>query len=122
MFLYRCHSGQSPSPASFSAIGEILRNRSALRNCRTREAAIERATPVLEVGDSGIGISGVDIPHIFDRFYRTDKARSRQMGGSGLGLSIARSICLAHDGHGSVESTEGEGSVFRVEIPIANGS
>jgi len=73
---------------------------------------------VLEVADSGIGVSPADLPHIFDRFYRADKARSREMGGTGLGLSIVRSICLAHHGRVTVDSTEGNGSIFRVEIPI----
>jgi heavy metal sensor kinase len=74
---------------------------------------------VLEVADTGIGIASADLPHIFDRFYRADKARSRQMGGTGLGLSIVRSICLAHGGQVSVKSTEGHGSRFRVELPSA---
>ncbi len=74
---------------------------------------------VLEVEDSGLGISARDLPHIFDRFYRADKARSRQMGGAGLGLSIVRSICTAHGGQVTVTSTEGHGSLFRIELPLA---
>jgi heavy metal sensor kinase len=72
---------------------------------------------VLSVTDTGIGISEEGQAHIFERFYRTDKARSRQMGGTGLGLSIVKSIGAAHGGRVSVQSAEGRGSTFRFEIP-----
>ena len=74
---------------------------------------------VLEVSDTGIGIPAGALPHIFERFFRVDKARSRDAGGAGLGLAIVKSICLAHGGQVSVESSEGQGSHFRVELPLA---
>jgi signal transduction histidine kinase len=87
-----------------------------------RVAARDR-TAVLEVADNGIGISPEAAPHVFERFFRADKARSRELGGAGLGLSIVKSICTAHGGRVDVESKEGEGSRFTVELPLAsNGS
>ena len=76
---------------------------------------------LLEVADNGIGIPSEAVPHVFDRFYRVDKARSRQFGGAGLGLSIVKSICTAHSGRVAVQSKEGEGTRFTVELPLANG-
>jgi two-component system sensor histidine kinase VicK len=73
----------------------------------------------LSVKDTGIGIPKEDIPHIFDRFYRVDKARSRASGGTGLGLSIAREIVKKHSGSISVQSTLGRGTTMTVVLPIA---
>jgi signal transduction histidine kinase len=80
------------------------------------EAETDQA--VLKVADTGIGISAEGLPHVFDRFYRADKARSRESGGTGLGLAIVRAICTAHNGIVSVESTENQGSIFQVQLPI----
>jgi heavy metal sensor kinase len=77
---------------------------------------------VAEVRDTGIGVAAEDLPYIFDRFYRADKARSRELGGVGLGLSIARWEAEAHGGSIAVQSTVGKGSVFQVRLPLLRGS
>jgi heavy metal sensor kinase len=74
---------------------------------------------VTEVRDTGIGIAAEDLPHIFERFFRADRARSRETGGAGLGLSIGKWIAEAHGGTISASSKPGEGSVFQVRIPLA---
>jgi len=71
----------------------------------------------IEVIDTGIGIPADAIPHVFDRFFRVDKARSREIGGSGLGLSIARAIFVAHRGDVTCTSEPGTGSVFVISLP-----
>ena len=70
-----------------------------------------------EVRDSGPGIPEENLPRVFERFYRVDKARSREPGGTGLGLSIVKHIVTLHGGEVSVESAPGRGSTFRFEIP-----
>jgi heavy metal sensor kinase len=74
---------------------------------------------LLEVADNGTGIPPEALPRVFERFYRVDKARSREQGGAGLGLSIVKSICTAHHGRVEARSTPGQGSRFRVELPLA---
>jgi signal transduction histidine kinase len=77
----------------------------------------ENDKAILEVADNGIGIPADQMPRLFERFFRADKARSRERGGAGLGLSIVKSICLAHHGHVEASSEPGHGSRFRVELP-----
>lgn len=72
----------------------------------------------LEVTDTGIGIRPEDLPHIFERFWRSEKSRSRATGGAGIGLAIVRELVDAHDGLIDVESTFGVGSSFRVSLPV----
>lgn len=72
----------------------------------------------LKVEDNGMGIPEADMDHIFERFYRVDKSHSREIGGTGLGLAITRSAILMHKGAVKVFSTEGEGTIFNVRIPL----
>ena len=72
----------------------------------------------LKVEDNGIGIPAADLERIFERFYRVDKSHSREIGGTGLGLAIARSAVMMHKGAVKVFSTEGEGTIFNVRIPL----
>jgi heavy metal sensor kinase len=74
---------------------------------------------ILEVEDNGIGISQDALPHIFERFYRVDQARSSDPEGAGLGLSIVESICTAHGAAVEADSREGKGSRFRVRLPLS---
>ena len=73
-----------------------------------------------EVRDTGIGIAEADLPNVFERFYRADKARTRESGGVGLGLSIGRWITEVHAGTIEVRSTPGHGSIFQIRLPITN--
>ena len=79
----------------------------------------ENSCALLEVKDTGVGIPKEALPHIFERFYRVDKARARAVGGTGLGLAIVKSICTAHGGQVNVESTEHKGSCFEVQLPAS---
>ena len=72
----------------------------------------------VKVADSGIGIPEDSVDHIFERFFRVDKARSREVGGTGLGLSITKNVIQMHHGVIDVESTQGEGTTFSMRIPL----
>jgi signal transduction histidine kinase len=74
---------------------------------------------MVAVADTGEGIPAEHLPHIFERFYRVDRTRSRATGGTGLGLAIVRHVAQAHGGEVSVESEEGKGSTFRLKLPLA---
>lgn len=100
----------------FQVLGNLLSNalRYTPRGGRiTVRVAVQEGQAHLAVADTGPGIPTEDMPHIFERFYRADRSRSRSTGGSGLGLSIVKQLVEAMGGHISVESAPGQGTTFR---------
>ena len=77
-------------------------------------------TAVLEVSDTGVGISADELPRLFERFHRVSRARGRSHEGSGIGLALVDQLVRLHGGEVTVESVEGEGSTFRIELPVAH--
>ena len=117
-----------PLYADTRSIEEILQNLlgNAIRytpgggRIRVNAAAVD-GEMVLSVSDTGIGISSAEQLRIFERFYRTDAARSRESGGTGLGLSIVKHLVEFHGGRVEVESKIGHGATFRVFLPLHKG-
>ena len=93
----------------YSAVGSTIRV----------EASQTAEEIKIDVRDQGCGIEEEHLPRLFERFYRVDKARSRQLGGTGLGLAIVKHITQAHGGQVSVESVPGKGSTFSIRLPRA---
>jgi two-component system phosphate regulon sensor histidine kinase PhoR len=81
-----------------------------------RARAIDAARAEIRVRDTGVGIPAADLPRITERFYRVDKARSRELGGTGLGLAIVKHLVLAHGGELGIESREGEGTTVHFTL------
>jgi two-component system phosphate regulon sensor histidine kinase PhoR len=84
-----------------------------------RGTETERGMMEVAVEDSGVGIPASDLPRITERFYRVDKARSRELGGTGLGLAIVKHLVLAHGGEIKIDSTFGQGTTVLFTLPLA---
>ncbi len=107
-----------------SALGNLVENavKYSEPDSRVEVSADSDGTWVeLRVSDFGMGIPQKDLDRIFERFYRVDRARSRETGGTGLGLAIVRHVATNHGGDVTVSSIEGEGSTFTLRIPAAPG-
>ncbi len=124
-----------PEPPDLEIVCDPRQMRSALVNLVDNAIKYSGPQQPVEIGacvvddriafvvrDHGIGIPTRDLERIFERFYRVDRARSRDTGGTGLGLAIVRQVAEAHGGEVSVHSREGEGSTFTLYMPLANGS
>jgi len=122
----------APSPltvrADRNAFGSVVRNLLA-NACKYAPGAAQRWTTSIDAGrarvdlhDAGPGIAASDLPHVFERFYRGEKTRAREEGGSGLGLSIVRSVARAQGGDVAIDSVEGAGTTVTVWLPLAPGS
>ena len=79
---------------------------------------ILKSSKEIEISDEGVGIPKEDVNKVFDRFYRVDKSRSRELGGNGLGLSIAKKIIESNDGNVYLESKINEGTTIHIEFPL----
>jgi signal transduction histidine kinase len=84
----------------------------------TVSAEKNESSVIIKVIDTGIGISAEDIDHIFDYFYRVDPARTKQSGGTGLGLALVKQMVLAHGGQVYANSIRGQGSTFTLKLPL----
>jgi two-component system sensor histidine kinase SenX3 len=124
----------SPEPPEIEIACDRRQMRSALMNLLDNAIKYSGPRQPVEVGasvvgdrialvvrDHGIGIPTRDLERIFERFYRVDRARSRETGGTGLGLAIVRHVAQAHGGDVTVDSREGEGSTFTIQVPISHG-
>jgi two-component system sensor histidine kinase BaeS len=111
-------------------LAQVLRNLLANAIAHTPEGGSVEVTAcfggdgwvAFEVRDTGAGIAPEDLPRIFDRFYRADRARTRETGGSGLGLSIVKQLVEAHGGSVVAESERGAGATVRFTLPKAPSS
>jgi two-component system, OmpR family, sensor histidine kinase BaeS len=117
--------GMPPVTADADRIGQVLVNLLAnalqytpLGGRVDVRSWAEGAQLAIQVRDTGPGIAPADLPHVFDRFYRADKARTRTTGGSGLGLAIVNSLVRLHGGTVAAESELGKGSCFTVRLPL----
>ncbi|MGI6590456.1 MAG: sensor histidine kinase [Eggerthellaceae bacterium] len=115
-----CRINLSPTDASL-LVDNLIENaiNYTEKGSVTIDLYTEKDQAVLKVADTGIGIPAIDQERIFERFYRCDKARSRELGGTGLGLSLVRHAVSRANGHIDLDSTPGKGSTFTVTLPRA---
>ena len=109
-------AGSSRSSTTSSRTRCATPTRAARSSCTSRASA----ACIVEVRDTGIGISPEDLPHVFDRFWRSDRSRSRATGGSGIGLAVVRELVRAHQGRVELHSEIGGGTTARVVLPRAS--